>query len=202
MIAGMLDSDGTLINNGTGYKISQCEAHLAILIHIRKMCLSISIRVGKVDTFEASHPTDPDTMLPAYRFSLFGSGLEKLQPYLMARKRRAQREYRDWESKTLRVDPFPSKKLVDSRAIHVLGRDDALILLDEGWVQRASPGHSTRPTSDQHWLLPHLADRPTKQLPAPPRSGAPRFRAPVARSMQQQRRRARPRAHQRMPRPA
>lgn len=135
LVGGMIDSDGTLVNNGTGYKISQCEAHLVILMHIREMCLSIGIRVGKFIAFEASHLIDPDAVLPAYRFGLYGSSLEQLQPYIMPRKMRLRREYRDKKSKAPRVDPFPSKKPVDGPPIHIAGRDDALILLDEGWVQ-------------------------------------------------------------------
>lgn len=89
LLGGMVDSDGGLVNNRTGYCITQGAKHLPMPKHYRSLAMSVGITVGKIRRFRARNPSDPHGPgTVAYEFCMSGKGLEELQPYAMPRKRR------------------------------------------------------------------------------------------------------------------
>lgn len=136
----MVDTDGCLIHNRTGYSITQGAKHLLLLQHLRSLAMSVGITAGKIERFKPRNPGDPHgPRLVAYRFQMSGKGLEDLQPYVMPRKRWRVARYRETKHKLFRVDALSPSK-VYGRTIHVLGRDDGLVQLADGWLVRVNAG--------------------------------------------------------------
>ncbi|PWN28146.1 hypothetical protein BDZ90DRAFT_259970 [Jaminaea rosea] len=139
VLAGFIDSDGTV--KGNGYFISQSSAHAKAIADAREMAMSIGIRAGEVRAFDGQKPDGAPT--PLLGLYLSGQAIGKLQPYLLLDYKRLDPttlRKMDLDGKLVIARPHQPAAPAMGRSLHFAGRELSLVQLQEGYVVSGGVG--------------------------------------------------------------
>lgn len=144
VLAGLLDSDGWMVNGGTAYGFAQCVTQEDIVYHARELAVGLGIKVGRTYHTRRRNDVSRTGVLDMRIIQLHGPNLAKLQPYIVFARKRVRPAWLDAEVRPIGVEQLESALM--GRHIPRQGNEAVKLHLVDGYI-----AYTNAPAVETEW---------------------------------------------------